>query len=492
MIVQKALWGEIQWLDTDTVSYLSNSMSIGIATILPFAKQKMHFHYENEQFLYFIEGNGIQYVNGELQEISPGYSVYIPPNATHQIINTGEISIKHLVVTVYVANQNRIRQELPDIRNYRNALLSAIDAVKDRLEDSKAPAIVIVDENQNLVYTNQHFPKHCLEHCTPLEQLNKCPCLFMESQVCQSTESVICPHGLVVTQSPIMYGEHLLGNIYSAFLFMGEQYSGNRPDMYETSIGTLRAIQTWVNVIIESIVHFCSFDSIRSSLQMREKSLTEAQTERQFLEKNLRAMQNKVLNLHMDRHFLFNSLNAIGAQALTRDADATYHSITDLSRLLRYSSQEDRLTATLGEEYDQIGIYLHMQKLRFVDTLQYILHCPKNLRDAMVPFFILQPVVENAFTHAFTDRTGEKTVNVSACKKKERIEISIFNNGDEVSTAEIEEIKDRMKHETTHGMSMVYSKLQAMYGDDFALEIASDNGHGTSIILNMPLIRNGH
>ena len=148
MIVQKALWGEIQWLDTDTVSYLSNSMSIGIATILPFAKQKMHFHYENEQFLYFIEGNGIQYVNGELQEISPGYSVYIPPNATHQIINTGEISIKHLVVTVYVANQNRIRQELPDIRNYRNALLSAIDAVKDRLEDSKAPAIVIVDENQ--------------------------------------------------------------------------------------------------------------------------------------------------------------------------------------------------------------------------------------------------------------------------------------------------------------------------------------------------------
>ena len=117
MSLQRASWGEIEWLQTDDGSPASRSMSIGIATIFPHASQKSHVHYENEQFIYIMQGAGIDIINGTASKFEKGMFYYIPPNVTHQIFNTGDIPIKHVVVTVYVAKRRTVSHELPEIEH---------------------------------------------------------------------------------------------------------------------------------------------------------------------------------------------------------------------------------------------------------------------------------------------------------------------------------------------------------------------------------------
>lgn len=115
---------------------------------------------------------------------------------------------------------------------------------------------------------------------------------------------------------------------------MGNQQGHDKIDMYETSTGTLLAIQAWVDNIVESIVGFCSFNATRQNLRLKEAFLEQSQDNQKLLEANLKAMQNTVTNLRINHHFLSHTLNAIASQALLGDEIATYQAITDLSKML--------------------------------------------------------------------------------------------------------------------------------------------------------------
>ena len=136
-------------------------------------------------------------------------------------------------------------------------------------------------------------------------------------------------------------GDTILGCICSGHLFLGGQQDTQKIDMYETSTGTLLAIQTWVDNIVEGIINFCSFDSVRQNLRLKEALIEQGRNNQKNLEASLKAMQNTVTNLHINHHFLFNTLNAIAGQALLGDEVATYQAITDLAKMFRYTTSEN-------------------------------------------------------------------------------------------------------------------------------------------------------
>ena len=44
-----------------------------------------------------------------------------------------------------------------------------------------------------------------------------------------------------------------------------------------------------------------------------------------------------------------------------------------------------------------------------------------------------------------------------------------------------------MKSQTSHGLSMIYSKLSSLYGQDFTIEITSEEKKGTEFYLEIPV-----
>jgi two-component system LytT family sensor kinase len=114
---------------------------------------------------------------------------------------------------------------------------------------------------------------------------------------------------------------------------------------------------------------------------------------------SLQAQHEKLKN-QLHPHFLFNSLNALKT-LIRRNPVLAESYLLKLSDFLRFSiSHNERNIVSLREELKFSLYYLEMQKIRFRDSLSYQVDESLNtMKEAMVPVFSLQLLLENAIRH---------------------------------------------------------------------------------------------
>ena len=141
----------------------------------------------------------------------------------------------------------------------------------------------------------------------------------------------------------------------------------------------------------------------------RKRVRCRAKLETQFANAQLRA-----LRMQLNPHFLFNTMNSISSLMQT-DIAAADKMLEQLSSLLRMTLERgDVQLIPLSDEMEFIEMYLAMQDRRFTGRVRQEISVEPDLYDALVPAMILQPVVENAYTHGLSklDRDGLIAVNV--------------------------------------------------------------------------------
>mgnify|MGYP003637660885 CR=1 FL=1 len=120
------------------------------------------------------------------------------------------------------------------------------------------------------------------------------------------------------------------------------------------------------------------------------------------------------LKMQINPHFLFNTLGSIAALSRIDGARAGEMS-EKLADMFRYTLQASKHpSTTLGEELNFLRSYFEIEKARFGHRLQMDIEIPANLNGLRVPNLILQPLVENAIAHAFTERPDGWHIRVSA------------------------------------------------------------------------------
>ena len=106
-----------------------------------------------------------------------------------------------------------------------------------------------------------------------------------------------------------------------------------------------------------------------------------------------------VLRAQLNPHFLFNTLNAVSA-LVERDPRGVRRMIARLSDLLRYTLEEStEQEVPLHRELDLLGEYVELMQIRFQGKLTVDMRVDDDVRHALVPNLILQPIVENAMKH---------------------------------------------------------------------------------------------
>ena len=146
--------------------------------------------------------------------------------------------------------------------------------------------------------------------------------------------------------------------------------------------------------------------------------------ERSFSEARLNA-----LRAQLDPHFLFNALNAISSQ-VERDPKLARGMIGHLGDLLRLSLEsKDRHEVPLVEELAFLDHYLAIQKIRFGDKLKVEIRIAPEVRYALVPCLIVQPLVENAIRHGISQRASGGTVMITARPDSDCLDIRVSDDG---------------------------------------------------------------
>jgi signal transduction histidine kinase len=133
------------------------------------------------------------------------------------------------------------------------------------------------------------------------------------------------------------------------------------------------------------------------------------------LEKQLSLAHLHALQMQMEPHFLFNTLNAIASLVeLDRKEQALQtleHLNSMLKSALRRSTPEK---VPLAQELELVDDYLSIEEIRFEDRLQVNMTVDPGALDGLVPCFLLQPIVENAIRHGISHCEEAGTIQVTA------------------------------------------------------------------------------
>ena len=212
-------------------------------------------------------------------------------------------------------------------------------------------------------------------------------------------------------------------------------------------------------------------------LEARERDAQAARLAAQLADARLAA-----LRMQIHPHFLFNSLNAISVLVREQHTAAANRMLELLADMLRQVLAADqRHEAALADELTFVERYLAIEQVRFGDRLRVAWSVDDNARTALVPVFVLQPIVENAVRHGVARRADAGQIAIEARIAADRLVLSVEDDGIGIGERQAEGI----------GLGNTRERLRTMYGDAAALRIEPAPSGGTRVVIEIPVRRDG-
>jgi two-component system LytT family sensor kinase len=200
------------------------------------------------------------------------------------------------------------------------------------------------------------------------------------------------------------------------------------------------------------------------------------------LRAQLAESQLAVLRARLDPHFLFNSLNSVMVLARRGEGKKVESVIEHLSALLRHSlDSAGAQVVPLRVELEVLRHYVDIEQVRHGDRLAVRWNIDRGLEDRMVPSFILQPLVENAIRHGFTDGLRALSVEITVARADDGLVLSVEDNGEGLTSRDVERPAEGI------GLGHTRARLAGLYGDRAYLTLAaSANGRGARVTIGIP------
>ena len=235
-------------------------------------------------------------------------------------------------------------------------------------------------------------------------------------------------------------------------------------------------------------------NTLREKNEM-ERELHQQKTQALELQNRMERSRMQQLRSQIDPHFLFNTLNVILQTAGQEKAYRTQALITALSHLLRYSLMSNDEQVPLAREVRIVDEYYSIYHVRFGDRVKMRWHISDSidLTETMVPSFILQPIVENAFKHGIAPKEegGAVRIRITPLREQGLLRISVCDNGLGIEPEQLAQLQaglaspgDKWEH---IGVYNVAARLRLM-DKRCRFEIRSRPGLGTAVCLYLPLV----
>jgi len=187
--------------------------------------------------------------------------------------------------------------------------------------------------------------------------------------------------------------------------------------------------------------------------------------------------QLQMLEMQLNPHFLFNSLQSV-AELMHSDVEAADRMIGKLSELLRLSlSRFGVHELALREELDFVRRYLAIEEIRFSDRLTVEIEVDANVLDAAVPSLVLQPLVENALKHGVARRLEHGRVRITARRTDSQLFIEVSDNGPGLTAPRSDGV----------GLANTRARLEQLFGRDQHFVLQRDPTGGVRVEMTIPL-----
>ncbi|HOZ51932.1 MAG TPA: histidine kinase [Chitinophagaceae bacterium] len=162
-----------------------------------------------------------------------------------------------------------------------------------------------------------------------------------------------------------------------------------------------------------------------------QKNLLHVEIHNQELNYQLTLAKLQSLKMQIHPHFLFNAHQSILGLILNQENEKAANILSKLSDLLRLTlERQEQDYISLEDELKANELYLEIQKIRFGERLKYSKMVAPEALKARIPYFILQPIVENAIKYGVEKSDDEVIIQINAYLKDNKLYIEVINTGD--------------------------------------------------------------
>lgn len=199
--------------------------------------------------------------------------------------------------------------------------------------------------------------------------------------------------------------------------------------------------------------------------------------------KLLQDAEIKSLQSQVNPHFFFNSINTISA-LIRIDSEKARTLLIQLSNFFRSNLTGARTNMIpLTKELQQVEAFQTLEEARFPGRYKLTIDYDKELEQTLLPPFLIQVLVENAFRHAFKHRKTGNHVWVDVHGEEETIQISVSDNGVGIDPALVDKLgKEIIPSEKGSGSALenLNKRLIGLFGESAKLQFQS-TAQGTTV-----------
>lgn len=206
----------------------------------------------------------------------------------------------------------------------------------------------------------------------------------------------------------------------------------------------------------------------------------------------------QALQAQINPHFLYNVLDTINWMARKKGEENICHMVTAISNLMRGTISNKKSMVSIREEIKYVQDYIYIQETRYGDKFTSYLEVDEELDDILIPKMTIQTLAENAVVHGVENATWDCFLSVIGERVGDMAVIRVKDNGVGIPAAKLERLTNPEtdwgeqkpgdgKAHTRLGIYAVRKRLDYVYDGTAEMNIFSEEGKGTEVILKIPL-----
>ncbi len=234
------------------------------------------------------------------------------------------------------------------------------------------------------------------------------------------------------------------------------------------------------------------FGQLATGFNKMTSQLKKTMAEQVEAERKINNARIEMMQAQLNPHFLYNTLDTIKWAAKAGGVPEVATMSASLAGILRASISEKQF-CTLEKELELVQNYCEIQKIRFDNKFDLVVDVPAEIRGAMIPKLILQPIVENAIIHGM-EESLDGHIYVAALRDtdpetgKDLLKISIQDDGKGISDEMLQALNnDDVETLKGHlGLNNVNTIIRLYYGKEYGVSAVRPSMGGTIMIVTLP------
>jgi len=388
------------------------------------------------------------------------------------------------------------------------------DEIQESFSLATGFGVVFTDQEGNHIRPGANFCQFCNKINATNEGAQQCALSNKRAiEIALETKKpsiYICHAGLVNIEIPLIYESKCVGAITAGQVLCSEENAYPSDQVMESSEwmddpellpyyreievmncrrieATTKALSNITNYIIQNVVQA----KLQEKIARQTEDLLRSESRRLQLEQQLQQAQMDALQKQVMPHFIFNVINSITRLLALKEYDTVEKMLEAFSQMMRYSLSDTKTSVTMEQELEYINNYLSIQAIRFQERIRYEIFCDKDLRTLRIPFFSLQPLVENAIEHGLLTKEGGGILKLSCIKTGSGCVIEVADNGIGISEDALNKIRNdlqtgKQRSGQKHiGLKNSYSRFSLMFHEQIEYSIHSVEGEGTCVLIRI-------